>query len=174
MFNIIITVFLILLGLAGYNTSFQELQVAGIVSMCIGLIWFISSTIQGFMLYSEQAYRLENLKSSMKKLINHKVKTDGLLTEFKTYLAEKFPDMEMKFFKDFLEDKSDMRVMLAYPEFKSHKTIIKLVDKINELTNETYSKLANIEDNCAIIRYNRDSKWQLFQPKIPTEIKEIL
>ena len=67
-----------------------------------------------------------------------------------------------------------MRVMLAYPEFKSHKTIIKLVDKINELTNETHSKLRDIEHKCASIRVNDVSKWSFVKPTIPTEIKEIL
>tara|TARA_R110000851_G_scaffold47424_2_gene115167 strand:- start:16165 stop:16689 length:525 start_codon:yes stop_codon:yes gene_type:complete len=174
MFNVIIATFFVLLGLAGYSTSFQELEIAGIVSICFGLIWFIVSSIQGFMLYSEQIREFEYLKASMKNLANHRVKTDGLLKEFKYYLAEKFPDMEMKFFKDFLEDKSDMRVMLAYPEFKSHKTIIKLVDKINELTNETHSKLRDIEHKCASIRVNDVSKWSFVKPTIPTEIKEIL
>jgi len=174
MFNVIIAVFLVLTGLLGFNSSYQEIQVTGIVFMCLGLVWFISSTIQGFMLYSEQVRRFENLRASIKQLAQHREMTKDLLKEFKLYLVEKFPELEMKFFQNFKDSESDMRVILAYPEFKTHKTITQMVDKINNLTKETYTQLYRIENDCASIRYNKASKWQLFQPKVPEVIQELL
>jgi hypothetical protein len=137
-------------------------------------VWLIISQIAGFVKYSEQAYRFEKLRAQIKKLENHKSMTKGLIKEFRTYLGEKFPDLEMEFFKNFQNDTTDTRFILAYPELKSSKTMIRLVDKINELTDSTNDRLSYIEDSCYKIRYYDSSKWELFKPAIPSDLEQYL
>ena len=168
MFNIIIVVFLFVLGVLGYNTPIVLVQNVGIGSMTLSLIWLFTSQINGCVEHSYQTRRFEQLRAKLKKLENHKAMTKGLVGEFKKYLGEKYPNMEMEFFKKSIDNES--QIILAYPELQSHKTLTKLVDTINRLTNETNIKLGNIEEYCADIRFERENKWHIIKPQIPADI----
>jgi hypothetical protein len=175
MFNLIIVAILAILGamfnLLGTNV---ELQTTGIIIMLVSLVWLISSLISNFVYYSEQTNRFEQLHSSLNNLSRYKANHLKLIEDFKTYLGEKYPELEKELFKNIFSNSSDTNILLKYPEIKSSKTLMKLVDKINSEVSYLNSLQNEIEYSCAKIRYYKNSKWEFIKPAIPEKLHNVI
>lgn len=174
MFNILVIVVLLLLGFLGYNSSVNEVHIAGIVLMGGSLCYLIIAFIHDLSYYSNQLQRFELVRNYLKTINIYKEKQSELLVDFKSYLGEKYPDFEKQIFKNINESKSDIHIVFKYPELESSKTIIKLVEKINKLADSVYSLRADMEDTCEDIRYYRNGKWEIIKPNIPKDIYNVV
>jgi hypothetical protein len=170
MFNILVIVVFLLLGFLGYNFKINEVHIAGIVLMCGSLVYLIIAFIHDLSYYSNQLQRFELVRNYLKSINIYKEKQSELLIDFKSYLGEKYPDFEKQIFKNINESKSDIHIVLKYPELESSKTIMKLADKINELADSIYSLRADMEDVCENIRYYKNGKWEIIKPNVPKDI----
>jgi len=177
MFNLIMVVFLLIVGtitaFTGYKLDNDATLSVGSIISGISIVWFFCSFISSLVHYSNQSRRFEDLRSSINKLKNNKQKQTDLLVEFKLYLGDKFPNLENKIFND-ITNNSNIKILLKYPEIKSEKVLMKLVDKINDLAGDVYKSLNYIEDDCAWIRYYNKSKWEYFKASIPENLKEYI
>lgn len=174
MFNILIIVVFLLLGFLGYNFKINEVHIAGIVLMCVSLCYLIIAFIHDLSYYSNQLQRFELVRNYLKSINIYKEKQSELLIYFKSYLGEKYPDFEKQIFKNINESKSDIHIVLKYPELKSSKTIMKLADKINKLANSVYSLRGDMENTCEDIRYYKNGKWEIIKPNIPKDIYNVV
>jgi hypothetical protein len=174
MFNILVIVVLLLLGILGYNFKINEVHIAGIVLMCVSLCYLILAFIHDLSYYSNQLQRFESVRNYLKLINIYKEKQSELLIDFKSYLGEKYPDFEKQIFKNINESKSDMHIVLKYPELESSKTIMKLADEINKLADAVYSLREKVEYRCEDIRYYKNGKWEIIKPIIPKDIYNVV
>lgn len=178
MFNLIIVLFFALVGsvslFSGIGFNVPTLSIIGIVLLSISGAWFIGSVIGTFASYSEQLRRFEDLHCSINNLSKYKLHQTNLLSEFKLYLGEKFPDLEKELFNNISDNSSDIQIVLKYPEIQSSKTLLKLTEDINVLVQKVYSLESGIETQCARIRYHKNGKWEYIVPQIPEKLKNII
>jgi hypothetical protein len=178
MFNLIIVLFLALVGSAslfsGIGFNVQTLSIIGIVLLSGSGLWFLASVINTFATYSCQLERFEKLQCSLNNLSKYKLHQANLLTEFKLYLGEKYPELEKELFKNISDNSSEVNIVLKYPEIQSSKTLLKLTEDINVLVQKVYSLETEIEEQCARIRYYKNGKWEYIVPKIPEKLQNII
>lgn len=174
MFNIFIIVVFILLGLIGYSLEIEEVHVAGMGLMGGSMIYLIVAFIHDLVYYSNQLQRFELIRNYLKSINIFREKQKELLVDFKQYLGKEYPELEKQIFANINDSKSDIHVVLKYPELKSSKTLMKLADKINQLANKVYSLKAKMEDVCEDIRYYKNGKWEIIKPNIPSDIDGVI
>lgn len=175
MFNIILILTLVILGFLGYNFNDETLHVIGILLLITSFLWFIFSLISNLSQYSSQILRFENLREYLEKIEIYKKQKEELLTEFKFYLGDKYPEFEKNIFENFNKNNSEhFSLVLKYPELQSSELIKMLTHKIYEMTTKIYDKKLDLENECKLIRYYNQGKWELIKPQIPKELTNII
>lgn len=171
MFNSIIVVFLVVLGIIGINIPIFEVNVAGWILLATSAIWLFSSFITTFINYTDQLHRFEYFRSAIKKIEIQVEMKEQLLRDFKMYLGDKFPELEKQYFNN-ITSKLDNTIILKFPELQSSDTMMELVNHINNITHGVTSMYRDLEDSAAQIRYYKTGKWEYFTPSIPSDISK--
>ena len=171
MFNLFPVAFLILLGTIGVLIPNEITNIIGLLVYATSIIWLFSSFIGNLYSYNALLEKFENIRAKLKIVIIYEQKQTELLSQFKLYLFEKYPEFEERI-NSISAGNAD--IILKYPEIKSSKTIIKLVDEMNNLASNIYSEKISIENECATIRYMLKNKWNLFIPNVPGDVITIL
>jgi len=174
MFNLICVFIVALIGGVGLLFSIEEVNIAGIVILCISGVWLFVSFLNNLVCYTSQIEKFEDIRGSLKKLDITKEKQTHLMSEFKLYLADKYPELEKEIFHLITESKSDIHVILNYPELKSSETLLSLVDQINKLANEVYSYKYSLESEYSKVRFYNLNMWFYLKPQIPEYILKLL
>lgn len=174
MFNLICFFILALLGVIGLLIPIGEVKLVGIVILSAALLWLLSSFGNNLSCYMQQVTRFEEVRRILKVIEIYKEKQTVLLAEFKTYLAEKYPEFEKSIFQSIADHKSDVNVILQYPEIKTSKTLIKLVEEMNELADSVYREKRNMECVCKNIRVYNQNMWFYIKVKTPEDIQKLL
>ena len=116
----------------------SEFLDAKIAPFVIGGLILITTIITQCVTYYHQVYDIERINKQYEfKKIQTK-KSDELISEFKLYLAEIYPDIEKNIFDSIKPDNVTV-YMMKYPEIKSSETITKLVSLINSIKGACYS-----------------------------------
>jgi hypothetical protein len=174
MFNLICASIIALLGCVGLLVPVYEVHIIGIVLLCVSGVWLFASFVNNLVSFTEQLERFEQVRAQLKNLIIYKDQQDTLIAEFKIYLADKYPDIEKEIFRLITDAKSDIHMILKYPEIISSKTLIKLVDEINQLAKKVYNNKASLEYDYAKVRFYNKNMWFYLKPTVPDDIKELL
>jgi len=174
MFNLFIIAFILLLGVIGYNFEIEEVHIAGIILMGDSLLYLIIHFIHDLVYYSAQLRRFEEVRNYLKSINIFREKQKELLVDFKQYLGKEYPELEKGIFDKINDSKSDVHVVLKYPELKSSKTLMKLANKINKLADNVYSLKAMMEDMWEEVRYYKNGKWEIIKPNIPKDIYDVV
>ncbi len=174
MFNLILIIFFFLTGIGLRTSSEETIYIIGTVLAAITLVWFVIFLISSFCLYSYQERRYENLFANIRRINIYKKRRTDILEDIRAYLSEKYPEIEEKIFKSLSTDKANFKVILNMPEIKSSETLIELTKQIKGIGDDIYQWMRSVECDCADIRYNLRSKWQLFKPQLPQELKEFV
>jgi len=174
MFNLICVLIVALIGAVGLLIPVYEVHIIGIVILCIAGVWLFASFVNNLVCYTEQLSRLEDIRAQLKNLDIYKNRQDTLIAEFKIYLADKYPEFEKDIFKLITDAKSDVNVIFKYPEIKSSKTLLKLVNEINELATKVYDKKVNLEYDYAKVRFYNANKWFFLKSSTPQDIAKLL
>ncbi|MFH1667393.1 MAG: hypothetical protein ABH884_00010 [Candidatus Komeilibacteria bacterium] len=87
-------------------------------------------------------------------------KARDLTTEFASYLAERYPEIEKKIFESLSPDKIDFYIA-TYPQIKSSDTIMDLVKRIDQLQSDVYEQDKKIAEKKAEILYRKLSSWNI-------------
>jgi len=174
MFNLICVLIVALIGAVGLLIPVYEVHIIGIVILCTAGVWLFASFVNNLVCYTEQLDRLENIRAQLKNLLIYKDQQDTLIAEFRIYLADKYPDIEKEIFKLITDAKSDVQMILKYPEIKSSKTLLKLVDQIDELAKKVYTNKISLEYDFAKIRFYNNNKWFYLRPQTPEDISKLL
>lgn len=177
MFNLIFVIVFYIIGailtMVGVNIGVvSPVAIVGYCFLGLATMWLIISTINSLVYYGNQQRRFENLRCNINKKFIYIDKQKSLMAEFKLYLGEKYPELEEKIFKDI--SSSSVKIVLKYPEIKSEKVLIKLVNKINILADSVYGMMDRIENDCSNVRYYNNGKWEYFKAKIPVELKDVI
>jgi hypothetical protein len=142
--------------------------------LALSFVWLIASSANCLKSYSDQVYRFEKLHSKLNNLKRFKGKQLELITEFKFYLGEKFPELEKELHQNISKNSSDISIILNYPEIKSSELLVKLTKEIGESIKNVYDIERGIENDCADIRYYRNGKWEIVKPEIPENLKKFI
>jgi len=178
MFNLIIIVILSIISVVsasiGIIFKMPEFIGVSIGGGVVILLWIIISIIGTFINYGEQQERLEELRGELNKLNQYKKMKDELLIELKNYLGAVYPNQESEIFKSISNSKSDMSIVMSYPEIQSSHVLKELAVRIKDLYYTLYNLQTIIEDKCAKIRYNAVSKWPYTKPVIPEVLFDVI
>lgn len=169
MFNIFIIALLSILGILGINIPIHEVYIVGWILISLSVVWTLVTIITTFATYSSQLDRFEKLRSIIQDRNSYDEMQKSLLIEFKLYLGQKFPELEERILKTFNMG-GDVNLIMNYPEIKSTKALITLVEKINRCKNELYSYERKIHEKSATIRYYSNGKWEYIKPTIPSDL----
>jgi len=172
MFNIVIIIAIAIFGGIAQAIPIEEVNYVGYGLFALSFVWGFSSTLSCLTYYSQQQKRFETIREQIKVVKLYEDRQKELLVEFKLYLAEKYPKLEEKIFKLITEKQGDVNVIMKYPEIQSSKTLSKLTQNINQLSNDVYGVKIRIEQIAKDIRYYNESKWEFIKVKIPTDVKE--
>ena len=122
MFNLISVLLIAIIGVIGFFIQSDPngiIHISGIVLLCIAGIWLFASLMNNFAYYHYQIVRFEDIRATHRKVKIYEEKRDKLLDEFKTYLSEKYTDIEKEIFQKITDSRSDTQIVLNYPEIKS-------------------------------------------------------
>lgn len=153
MFNLIVVTFITIIGVIGLLIPIQEINYIGVTILCISFVWLFASGINNLVCYTQQIERFENLRALLKNLELSKLREIDLTTKFKMYLATTYPDLEKEIFKDITDPKSEINIIMSYPEIKSSETLLELVNRIDNLSTIVFAQEKNIQSECAKVRF---------------------
>ena len=175
MFNLICASIVALLGCVGiFVFPFMEAHIVGYILCGVSFVWLFASFVNNLGCYTEQLDRFEEITRDLKRVDLSIEKQGNLITEFKLYLADKYPELEREIFKLITESKSDVHVILNYPELKSSETLLALVKQINSLAEEVYKGRSDLEYTYARVRFFNKNLWFYFRPSVPEDILKLL
>ena len=106
--------------------------VLSIVMLCIIIITNICG-------YINQLYDIESYSATQKKITLYEEKTKLLTIKFSQILEKEYPEHEKNLFESMTPDNIDV-LLVSYPEIKSSKTSIELVNQLLNLNNEIYQQ----------------------------------
>ena len=124
---------IILFVLACVLKSEEAQAFVGVFAMIGFIIVIIAQIVSCY----SQVQDIENIEKEKNNKVIYQSRADDLLGEFKTYLADMYPDIEKEIFKTMKPEKITA-YMVKYPELKSSETICKLVNLINEIKGQVY------------------------------------
>lgn len=174
MFNLICVLIVACLGSLGLLIPVYEVNITGGIILGISGVWLLASFINNLFCYNNMFENFEGIRASLKNLEIYKEKQATLISEFRVYLADKYPDLEKEIFKMIIESKNDINVILNYPEIKSSKTLIELVKQINSQADKVYEFKIILEHEYAIVRFYNANKWFYIKAQTPEDIKKLL
>lgn len=174
MFNLICALIVALLGVVGLLIPVYEVHIVGLVLLIISGLWLFASFVNNLICYTAQVERFEKIRAGLKRLEISKEKQNNLISEFKIYLADKYPDLEKEIFKLITESKSDVHMILNYPELKSSDTLLALVSQINKLAEEVYNSRHQLEYEYSYVRFYNANQWFYLRPNVPNDISKLL
>jgi len=171
MFNLICVLVIALLGCVGFFINIPEApHVFGYVFFVVSGVWMIASFFNNLSKYNVMLEKFEDVRASLKNLDITIEKRNVLLSEFKLYLADKYPEHEKEIFKLITETNTDVHVILKYPEIKSSETIMELVQLIEQSNREVYDYKYSLERDYAKIRFYKNNLWYYLRPTVPLDI----
>ncbi len=174
MFNLICVLIIAVIGTVGLLIPVQEINHVGIGVLSFSIFWLFVSFVNNLVCFTQQVERFEKLRGKLKIIKLQKERQDDLMGEFKLYLAITYPEIEKDVFNKICNIKTDINAVLSYPEIKSSETLIELVKRLDQLSNNLYNVKSNFEQDCAIIRYFNNNKWFMFMPQIPEDVLKVL
>ena len=97
-------------------------------------------------------------------------KAENLTAEFKLYLANQYPDHEIKIFNK-VKPANVSQYLALYPQIRSSETITLLVKNINELQNDIYNQQIKIVEYMKRVRFRKINPWNIkgLVPDVPEE-----
>ena len=174
MFNLICVLIIACIGGVGLLIPVDDVKVIGIVFLCISGVWLFASFINNLEKHTDMTKKFEEIIAKFKKLEIYKEKQSVLISEFRIYLADKYPDFEKEIFKLITDSKNDINVVLSYPELKSSETIMELVNQINIQSTAVYRYKVELENDYAEIRFYNMNKWFYIKASVPSDISKCL
>jgi hypothetical protein len=145
----------------------------GWVFIWIGVVFFCVSTIINYANYSTQLGAYEDARTFKQEIRILEVRKDTLTKEFTKHLATEYPAIEKEIFGKLKPGENfNMNIVLNYPEIKSSKTLIKLVDEIKEISDNMYNKQLEAQKLYKEIRYRKVNPWILLKPRVPEDIHD--
>jgi hypothetical protein len=175
MFNLICAAIVALLGCVGvFVFPFLEAHITGYVLLGVSVVWLFASFANNLLYYTDQIKRFEGIRRDLKRVGLCMTKQADLLSEFKIYLADKYPELEKEIFKLITESQSDVHMILSYPELKSSETLLKLVKQINKLAEEVYTGKSSLEFEYAEVRFYNKNMWFYLRPSVPEDIEKLI
>jgi hypothetical protein len=101
--------------------------------------------------YVNQVGDIESIKRLESNKVLLKQKSDILTKEFKTYLGEKYPDLEERIFSKMSATAAQV-YLVQYPELQSSKVFINLVAEIKDLQKDIFNQDLEIQKKQKDIR----------------------
>jgi hypothetical protein len=175
MFNLICVVIVALLGCVGiFVFPFFEAHVVGYILCGMSFLWFFASFVNNLSCYNDQIEKFEDIRKGLKRVALSIEKQGNLISEFKLYLADKYPELEKEIYRLITESKSDVHIILNYPELKSSETLLMLTKQINDLAEEVYKGKSDLEYEYAKVRFFNKNMWFYLRPSVPKDIEKLL
>lgn len=175
MFNLICSTIVAIIGCIGiFVFPSMEAHIVGYILCGVSFVWVFASFVNNLSCYTDQLNRFEEIRRELKRVDLSVEKQGNLITEFKLYLADKYPELEREIFKLITESKSDVHVILNYPELKSSETLLALVKQINSLAEEVYKGKSDLEYYYGKVRFYNENLWFYIRPSVPEDIKNLL
>ena len=145
-------------------TLFNIVFIGGFLSHTF-LFSFGYMIIGNLCIYFDQINSIERIKERQEKKEIYLKKASALTDQFKTYLVEKYPEHEMKIFKN-LSSQNVTLLATLFPEIKASDTIKNYCSRINSLQNDVYDQDLKIAELKRAIRVrSRDiTRLGLFLP----------
>ena len=121
MYNLFFFVVFVILGTIGMIIPNEGVTITGFILYGLATVWLLISTISSFSSDYYQIERFERLRCYLQELKLIKDNEETLITQFKTFLSEVYPNLEEKIFNGISNNASLLKV--KYPKIKSSKTI---------------------------------------------------
>ncbi len=141
-----------------------------VVALIVGCLWLFISLIVTFAMYNEQLNDFQTLIGYSKK---HKQTSDYvnlLTTQFKTFLIDKYPDME----KDVVEKMIVAGSIIVPPQLEASVTIIDYTNKLRQLHNQLLEVNERLINQGVSIRQYESNVWSWFKVKTPINVNVII
>jgi hypothetical protein len=133
---------------------------AAVICFALSAFLFLGSILFTLIEYSRQINDFENLVMLDEKEIIYEDKSMDLISEFKFYLVDTYPEHEQGIFDKISPD--SVRVYLAkYPEIRAIEGVKDLVERIDKLRSEVYAKRIEKAEIKKNIRYRQRDPWIL-------------
>lgn len=149
----------------GWNDGAQAAAWAG------GIV-LVVSFIATFCFYSGQVSDIENIQKYEQLEMIYDQKAKSLTAEFAKYLAETYPNFEKDIFKQISPEKVSLYVV-KYPDLQSSKTLMTLVEQINQLQSDKYQQQINKAVVLKDMRFAVKNPWiyNSLIPRIPEKYR---